>query len=576
MLVDSFQGKARPAHLVPDALALLAIWLLAIVIVNPLGNFPLNDDWSYGKAVAVLLREGAFRPTGWTAMTLFSQALWGALFCLPFGFSFTALRVSTLVLGLVAVLCLHRSLREMGVMRAAALTASLSLALNPVYFALSHTFMTDVPFLSFMILASFFFVRALRTRSDASLVAATILSSAAVLCRQVGLALPVAFAAGLLVARGVSPRQLARAVLPAATGLLTLWVFESIMKSAGGLPVKYEVRAHTFWLPHVNLASLASILEWNLVKAILYLGLFLLPPLISMGNPFKPLQRARSIVGLLLAFLFVAGAAKVMMEAQSLMPLGGNVLSEEGIGPAALRDIYLLELPRLRSLPSIFWWGVTALALLGGVLLIGSMSRAVGHLLAGRKREERREPLGLGVFFLVGVLGYATPFLLIDYFDRHLLPLIPLLLLSWAAGGHLGTDHDPGRAAEAPRPRRWVRAPSIALGLVLAMGVYSIAGTRDYLTFQRTRWKALSDLVETNSVAPDRIDGGFEFDGWYLYDPSYKDRPGKSWWWVHDDEYIVAMGPIDGYDVIHRYGFRRWLVPGEQSITVLHRSRSNP
>ena len=76
------------------ALIFLAVlWLAVIAVVNPTGDFPINDDWSYGLAVRSLISRHAWRPTDFTSMPLVAQALWGSLFCLPFGFSFTALRV---------------------------------------------------------------------------------------------------------------------------------------------------------------------------------------------------------------------------------------------------------------------------------------------------------------------------------------------------------------------------------------------------------------------------------------------------------------------------------------------------
>jgi hypothetical protein len=92
-----------------DLLIIVALWCVAAFFVNPLGNFPLNDDWSYGTAVKRLLEGDGFRPTGWTAMTLVSQVIWGALFCIPWGFSFTALRFSTLTLALLGICCLYLS-----------------------------------------------------------------------------------------------------------------------------------------------------------------------------------------------------------------------------------------------------------------------------------------------------------------------------------------------------------------------------------------------------------------------------------------------------------------------------------
>src|SRR5512140_3601996 len=86
-----------------DMLLLASLWVGSLFVVNPLGNFPLNDDWSFGLAVQRLLQTGDFHPTGWTSMTLLTQALWGAVFCLPAGFSFNALRLSTMLLSLGSV-----------------------------------------------------------------------------------------------------------------------------------------------------------------------------------------------------------------------------------------------------------------------------------------------------------------------------------------------------------------------------------------------------------------------------------------------------------------------------------------
>ena len=71
------------------------IWAIAVVLVNPIGDFPLNDDWAYAQSVKSLLETGNFQLPGWAVANLLPQALWGALFCLPFGFSFTALRKSS-------------------------------------------------------------------------------------------------------------------------------------------------------------------------------------------------------------------------------------------------------------------------------------------------------------------------------------------------------------------------------------------------------------------------------------------------------------------------------------------------
>ena len=73
---------------------LTAAWVLAIVLVYPFGEFPINDDWSYADTVRRLVEHGEWRLNAWTSMTLATQVLWGWLFSQLMGFSFTTLRVS--------------------------------------------------------------------------------------------------------------------------------------------------------------------------------------------------------------------------------------------------------------------------------------------------------------------------------------------------------------------------------------------------------------------------------------------------------------------------------------------------
>jgi len=76
-------------------------------------------------------------------------------------------------------------------------------------------------------------------------------------------------------------------------------------------------------------------------------------------------------------------------------------------------------------------------------------------------------------------------------------------------------------------------------------------------------------------ISPKQIDGGYEFNGWYLADRNYKQKDQKSYWWVDDDEYIVASGPLSGYQEIARYPFKRWLPVAEKPILTLRRSTSS-
>ena len=135
---------------------ILIIFILCEVIVNPIGEFPLNDDWSYAKSVLILLKDGHLNIGNWCAMTLASHLLWGFLFIKCFGFSFTVLRLSTLVSSLIGLLTLNKLVSSISQNKILGLIASLTLLFNPIYFNLSNTFMTDVNFNTLLILAAYF------------------------------------------------------------------------------------------------------------------------------------------------------------------------------------------------------------------------------------------------------------------------------------------------------------------------------------------------------------------------------------------------------------------------------------
>lgn len=92
---------------------LLIIFLIVEVIINPIGEFCLNDDWVYAASVKTLLSKGVFEIGSWPAMTLYAHVLWGFVFVKLFGFSFTVLRFSILVLSFVTLCITERLFFQM-------------------------------------------------------------------------------------------------------------------------------------------------------------------------------------------------------------------------------------------------------------------------------------------------------------------------------------------------------------------------------------------------------------------------------------------------------------------------------
>lgn len=576
----------RPV-LVIDLLVLAAVFFIAVLIVNPIGNFPLNDDWSYGLTVKYLREHGDFRPVGWTSMPFISQALWGALFCIPRGFSFTALRFSTLTLSLIGVLGLYLLIWQLRRSRLLAFICALMLVFNPVYFALSNTFMADVPFTTLVILSLFLFVRYFQTGTVWILFVAAILAVIATLCRQLGVAIPLAFTITLLLKHGFQKRRVALALAPSILVLGAWATYTFWLKATGRLPALYNQQTDKLlsifgkpWMVPLRF----TFHSWN---ALMYLGCFLLPLLI-LAIPARGRVRAGTLTKGALVLFVIASVARFIAK-PGLMPVHGNVLDPRGIGPFLLQDIQLLNLPHVAPLPAFFWVIVTALSLAGAGFLVfyccvylndffsagnsgGQVDSSVGATggwrgafsrwsTVGRSRLESNEQT-IAVFFLLCTVIYLAPLVISGFFDRYLIPVAVFI------GAFIALTADAPEASS----RRW-RRPAMAFFLG-CFAVYALAGTRDYLTWNRVRWMALADLQRAH-VPAESIDGGFEFNGWYLYDPKYKPSGNKSDWWVIDNEYLLSFGDMDGFERFKEYDYSRWLPPSEGKILVLKRKASD-
>ncbi len=540
-----------------DWMALTLLWSVAVLLVKPIGDFPLNDDWSYGLTVKRLMGGGGYHPSGWTFMTLITQALWGALFCLPQGFSFTALRFSTLVLSLIGLLALYTLVRQLQGPRLLAVICALTLACNPIYFALSNTFMTDVPFTTLAILTALFFVRCLQWESDLDLWIGAAFAIAATLCRQLGLCLPLAFAIALLLKRGFQNRWITRAIVPLVVSAVALAAFQHWLKVTGRIPNIYEHKSDRLVaaLTHPERIPLnVAYFGWSML---MYLGWFLLP--LTLTTRFRGRsapERPRLILVIRLALgLFLVASVVRFIVVPSLMPVHNNILIPQGIGPATLRDTFNLRLAHLPALPPVFWLVVTALSLAGAALLVAKATTVISELFPNGRFAAENPDSAIETFFLLCAAVYLLPFLLSGFFDRYLLPVIAFLTPALAVSLR-------GAGAQ-PRRVRYL----VEMLLLAASGVFALAGTRDYLEWNRTRWRAINELLAQKDVKPKDVDGGFEFNGWYMYETFTMTN-----WWVVNDSYVISFGKIEGYEPIRRYTYNHWMPPYEGTIFVLKRN----
>ena len=536
-----------------DVALLLVVWAVMVALVDPRGDFPLNDDWAFAGSVRLLLDEHVFRLPGWASMTLITQTLWGALVSLVAGFSYTALRASTLLLAGACIVATYLLARQLRATRGIALLAALVLAANPLFVILAHSFMTDVPTLALMLYALLAFARALQTGSRAAWAVGTLLTIAAALCRQPGLVVTMGLIAAVLLRPPDRRRWLALAALSLLLGVGALGAFQFAMNNYGTpLPNAYYKNAlFLTWLWQMPLQGALRFLISNLFVTVLYCGLFLLPLLTVCA---ASLRSSRWNWALGVTALVIGGLS--LWSSGRRMPMRVNVLIESGLGPITLNDWYIRNIANDPRLPPAFWWTLTVVGLGAAALLVVQCVALIVRV--WRERTMVAAPAAPGrALLLVTTLLYVASACAAIQFDRYFMPIVPLL----------GVALLPADAGRAISRWRWLAA---TLPLLLLAG-YAVAGTHDYMAWNRARWEALHQLAE-DGVEARRIDGGLEFNAPLFYIEGSSSGGGtRSWWWVADDEYIIAMGPIPGYEVAREVPYSRWMPPQPSLIAVLHR-----
>jgi 4-amino-4-deoxy-L-arabinose transferase-like glycosyltransferase len=527
-------------------IVLLVVWIVTALAVNPMGDFPLNDDWAYGYSVRTLVEKGDIQFSDWTATNLIAQVVWGAVFCLPFGFSFTALRISTLVLGIIGVIATYGLLREARAQAWLALFGALVLAFNPIYLPLSFTFMSDVPFIAIAAASSWLLLRGLRRNSRVEIAGGLILAGIAILIRQVGLTLPIAFAIAYLFRNGISIRRLLEATLPVAGGLVLQIGFEAWLRWSNRLPATYgrqinSIQAQLEGAWGTLLADAAMITLYSLFYAGLFLFSFLVVTQRSIAVRFSPV-----FVGL----IGISTTTTIIFSMYwKLMPLHVNIFNAGGLGCCDGDP---------SQAPKYVWVLVTFISALGATLLLLELIRSAVSLAPLRTRPGERYVVGFAL--AAAIIAFAPLPFIQGFYDRYLIVFLPWLMLAVTAPNSITENR--------------TSAFAIIVGALtfLSISIYSIAATHDYLSANRVRWTALNRLLSEYRVKPERIDGGFEFNGLYLYERPYTHPPGAAPRAVGDD-YVVSYFIRANYTILERLNVRRWLPWGRGDILIQSKNK---
>ena len=177
-------------------------------------------------------------------------------------------------------------------------------------------------------------------------------------------------------------------------------------------------------------------------------------------------------------------------------------------------------------------------------------SRYYARVSSTEQGENRRESAScfaasawIAIWLIVG--HFFTGF-----HDCYLIPLIVSV--------HCLPVGSPAALSSSDIPKRRF-LPSVALLIII--GSFSLFGVRDFMSMKRALVEAHNYLIHEVGANPCNVDGGFEFNGNFCYRKDFRAKDGLSWWWVDREDYLTTLGPLDGYEVVRVFPFRRLIGP---------------
>jgi hypothetical protein len=456
--------------------AIVVLFAAAWAIVQPYADVPVIDDWVYAWSVENLLKTGRLQMLEFSAVYPLAQVAWGALFAHVGGFSFVMLRLSTIVLSVFGCWAVYFTLRELQCQRATSLLGACALALDPVFFALSFSFMTDVAFVDMSAVALLFYVAAVRRERLWLLWLGGAAAVAAFLVRPIGIVLPLTVVPVLLW-RKDGASALRRAALPLVVPLAVMGALQVVIpRWLGALDWQSLRSAQLKWVFSISLATYAN---WSIrlvLEAIFPFAPLLLAPLVRWRTAVIAAVIAAT---LLVVVWYVRGEIVSPLpdwQTWSLQDLGARAVIA---GDATASGWSIRLMPVLRGL--------------GLVVLAALVMLAARGLFGGR--------WGRPEVVLLAYLAaqFVETHVLWLYNDRYYLTFAaPLAVLTAAA-----LDRD--------RRARWAAAAMLAGWAAIA-----VTGTRDLLAFNEACWSAAKRL-EASGIPPWEIDAGYPVNGWRLY-----------------------------------------------------------
>ncbi|MDQ5824242.1 MAG: glycosyltransferase family 39 protein [Chloroflexota bacterium] len=498
-------SPAQLSHVDARNLLLLAgTCAFVLLLIPPQHEYPVLDDWIYAGSVRTMLETGAFVHPGMAQPNLVGLTLWGTLWTTLFGFSFTTLTYSTLAFSAVALLSFYGIARAVDVPPLGALLGTWLLAFNPFFLHLSYTFMTEVPFISLMLLSCYLYIRGLQRQQSGWLLVGGFFAGWSYLIRQFGILVPVAFALyvavqGFRARRWPSQELVAILALPLLT--LSGWYAFQAWQGPGDSGAAEDAARRTsrfMWqepwprvigLRMLNFLPLLALFAWTAVR--IQRSRWWLVPLsllILLGGMYALDRPDEQWITITEEPYTVNVGPLAMQLPQETYTFGtrGNILRTGGI------DFFQYRQEPIWT-PGVWRFLWVLCAGLAALLLAKMLNSFFDWVRDVLKTNKSISPVVALYLLGVGIFAVSVAFVG-ESFDRHLLSVVPFLLLFMVRG-----------------TRHWGKFAWGYAMLALAMlAGFSMLLKADMVSHDNARWQAALWLA---ARAPG-VQAGFDWDNW--------------------------------------------------------------
>lgn len=518
---------------------LLILFVIAEIIINPIGDFPLNDDWVYGRAAYDLATTNKFSPEIWGRASMLAHLYYVKPIISIFGFSYTVLRFSTLLLSALGIVVFYvMCVNHFKLSKAGALFAALLMLFNPLFFCLSNSFMTDVPFLCTAIFGFYFYFNFRQYNNRWYLLLSLLFFIWCILIRQLGIAFVLGiFFTDTFLSKKLNKSSVLFILLALAPWLLFEFWFKATIHT-NSYPSVFE--------SNIQETELRAILEFicNFLKRWIHYvsvtGLVLSPvllPYMYQAIRAKEIVKNKLLLSIAL-FLPVAWSFRKF-------PIG-NYLYNCGIGPSTLYDTYLLHINVAQNESAILFFLLFLISVIGAFSLVYccvlKLSRYLQVFDFNKTNFVSMSVLiSMGFYYLL--LAFNTAI-----FDRYIFIVSVFLIpMVFKASG--------------------LQKYYFAIVLLTGMMVFSVFATKDHLSSNATKWNAIN-FLHTYAKAPDvAINGGYEHAG--LLD--IKNHFNK-WKNIPKHPFVISAGNIKDYHTWSWFTYQRFIPLKTDTIFVLRKN----